>query len=139
MSLYKASRFVRKHLIFPQEVVIEDYHVRTRKRCFPFFWVINEQSIPLSNVASIKLLKGLFFSDIIIENSGGDYPIRIEGFSNRIALKLRQELEMKERKLVGDTSRRKEPQWAPPAYEEEDESDPVEVVPGVKVHGFHGD
>ena len=90
MSRYVASRFVLKHLIFPRVVIIEAFHVRTLKRRFPWFWIVNEQSISLSKVASIKLHKGLLFSDIVIENSGGDYPIKIEGLSNNTAKKFRR-------------------------------------------------
>ncbi len=100
MSRYVASRFILKHLIFPQEVRIEDYHVRTKKRLFPLFWIVNEQSISLSKVASIKLHKGLVFSDVIIENSGGDYPIRIEGLYNSTARRFRADLETCEREFA---------------------------------------
>lgn len=107
MSRYVASRWVmRKHLIFPQETFVEKFHVRTRKRRFPWFWIVNEESIPLTKIAGIKIHKGLFFSDVIIENSGGDYPIRIDGLTNGVARKFRDDLEGRERDLR-ETPRRR--------------------------------
>jgi hypothetical protein len=107
MSRYVASRWVmKKHLIFPQESFVEKFHVRTRKRRFPLFWILNEESIPLTKIASIKIHKGLFFSDIIIENSGGDYPIRIDGLTNKVARRFRDDLESRERDLRVDPPQR---------------------------------
>ncbi len=100
MKRYATSRWIMKHFIFPREIVLDSHHVRTRKRRFPWFWITDEESIPLTKIASIKLHKGLIFSDMIIENSGGDYPIKIEGLTNRSALELRAELENLERKVV---------------------------------------
>jgi hypothetical protein len=136
MSRYVASRWVmRKHLVFPMEIFIEKFHVRTRKRRLPWFWIVNEESIPLSKVASIKIHKGFFFSDMIIENSGGDYPIRIIGVTNAVARKIRAELEIKERAIARDYDRLKRDANAParagdPAdYAEDDEFD-------ITVHAF---
>ena len=139
MSRYVASRFILKQLIFPQNIFIEEFHVRTRKRHFPLFWIVNEQSISLSKVASIKLHKGLIFSDVIIENSGGDYPIRIEGLTNGTARRFRHDLEMKEREMVESTTGRLD--CDKPGSDEECKpgEGPVEVAPGVKVHGLRGD
>ncbi len=135
MSRYVASRFVMRHLIFPQNVLIEDYHVRTTKRRFPWFWILDEQSISLSKVASIKLHKGLFFTDIVIENSGGDYPIRIEGLTNFRARKFREELERQERKLV-DSPTATTPGWAPEPAADIEGEDRIEVSAGIKIHGL---
>jgi hypothetical protein len=134
MSRYIASRFVLRHLIFPQNVLIEDYHVRTTKRRFPWFWIVDEQSISLSKVASIKLHKGLFFSDVVIENSGGDFPIKIEGLTNFRARQFRQELERHERKLM-DHPQDKAPTWAPEAVQPDE--DPYKAGAHVKIHGLN--
>jgi len=139
MSRYVASRFILKQLIFPQNVFIEELHVRTRKRHFPLFWIVNEQSISLSKVASIKLNKGLFFSDVIIENSGGDYPIRIEGLSNGAARRFRHDLETRERGIVEGPADHLDCEGLDPKAGSKPQDGPVEVAPGVKVHGLRGD
>jgi hypothetical protein len=108
MRKFRASRL--KQLIFPQELTIDQYHAMTRKRRFPAFWVVKEESIPLSKLASIQIERGMFFSKLIIENSGGLDPITIGGLWNRSAKEARDLLEMIEREqfrgdisaLVGD-------------------------------------
>jgi hypothetical protein len=52
-----------RQIIFPQEVVIDNVRVLSRKRRFPLFWVVKEESIPLRSVASVQINKGLFFDD----------------------------------------------------------------------------
>jgi len=111
MKRYRASRL--KQLIFPQELIIDKYHVLARKRHFPAFWSVNEESIPLSKLASIQIHRGLFFSKLIIENAGGPYPIIVDGLWNSVAKEVRDLLELIEREmqmredvadLVGDDS-----------------------------------
>ena len=98
MRKYRASRL--KQLIFPQELIIDKYHVLSRKRNFPAFWQVREESIPLSKLASIQILKGMFFSKLIIENAGGPYPIILDGLWNRSASEARELLEMIEREIM---------------------------------------
>lgn len=100
MRKYRASRL--KQLIFPQELIIDKYHVLSRKRNFPAFWQVREESIPLSKLASIQIYRGLFFSKLIIENSGGPYPIILDGLWNRAATEARDLLEMIEREIQSD-------------------------------------
>ena len=127
MNRYVASRWVmKKHLIFPRETFVEKFHVRTRKRCFPWFWIFNEESIPLAKIASIKVHKGLLFSDIIIENSGGDFPIRIDGMTNKVAKKFRDDLESREREirnLQPKPKRKLKPEYYPEPPEPETDYD----------------
>jgi hypothetical protein len=95
MKKYRTSRF--KQLIFPQELLIDKFHVLARKRHFPAFWIVTEESIPLSKLASIQIQRGFLFSKLIIENSGGPYPIVVDGLWNRAAHDARDLLEMIER------------------------------------------
>ena len=97
MRKYRVSRF--KQLIFPQELIIDKFHVLARKRHFPAFWRVTEESIPLSKLASIQLHRGFLFSKIIIENAGGPYPIIVDGLWNRTAHEARDLLEMIEREM----------------------------------------
>lgn len=100
MKRYRVSLW--KQLIFPQELIIDKYHVLTRKRHFPAFWIVTEESIPLSKLASIQIHRGLFFSKMIIENSGGPFPIVIDGLWNGAAREIRDILEMIEREMQKD-------------------------------------
>jgi hypothetical protein len=97
MKRFQSSRL--KQLIFPQQVLIDKYHVLTRKRHFPAFWIVNEESIPLSKLASIQIVRGLLFSKLIIENSGGPYPIVVDGLWNNSAHEVRDLLEEIERRI----------------------------------------
>lgn len=97
MRKYRVSRF--KQFIFPQELIIDKYHVLTRKRHFPSFWLVTEESIPLSKLASIQIHRGFVFSKLIIENSGGPYPIVVEGLWNGAAREARDILERIEREM----------------------------------------
>ena len=93
-SNQKKFRVTRwKQLIFPKELIIDESSVLTRKRKLPAFWIVKEESIPLRSVASIQISRGLFFSSLLIENSGGPYPIQIEGIPNRYATKIRRLIE----------------------------------------------
>ena len=96
---YRVTRW--HQIVFPQELFIDETHVMTRKRHFPAFWIVKEESIPLSKVASIQIIRGLLFSAIIIENSGGPFPIAIKGFANHKAAEIRKVLETYER-LIKD-------------------------------------
>jgi hypothetical protein len=109
MKRFRSSRL--KQLIFPQELLVDKYHVLSRKRHFPAFWIVTEESIPLSKLASIQIHRGFLFSKLIVENSGGPYPIIIDGLWNgpaRAARDLLEEIErgMQNREdvssLVGD-------------------------------------
>ena len=99
MKRYTASRW--KQLIFPQELLIDKYHALSRKRHFPAFWIVTEESIPLSKLASIQIQRGFLFSKLIIENSGGPFPIIVDGLWNRPAREARDLLEMIEREMQG--------------------------------------
>lgn len=100
MKKYRVSRL--KQLIWPQELVIDKFHVLTRKRHFPAFWTVSEESIPLSKLASIQIHRGLLFSRLIIENSGGPFPIIIDGLWNNQAKEARDLLELIERDIMAD-------------------------------------
>jgi hypothetical protein len=105
MRRYQASRL--KQLIFPQVLIIDKYHCLSRKRYFPAFWKVTEESIPLSKLASIQIHRGMFFSKLIIENAGGPYPIIVDGLWNGKAREARDLLEMIEREMQthgGDVS-----------------------------------
>ena len=94
ISNQKKFRVTRwKQLIFPKELIIDECSVLTRKRKFPAFWIVREESIPLRSVASIQISRGLLFSSLLIENSGGPYPIQISGIPNKYVASIRRCIE----------------------------------------------
>lgn len=93
-SIVRKFRVTRWHqMIFPQEITIDNMRVLTRKRKFPLFWLVKEESIPLRSVASVQINRGLLFSSLMIENSGGPYPIAVKGIPNRHATEIRHIVE----------------------------------------------
>jgi len=102
MKKFRVSRF--RQLIWPQELFIDKYHVLTKKRHFPLFWIVSEESIPLSKLASIQIHRGFFFSKMIIENSGGPYPIIVNGLWNGQASEARSILEKIEQQIQNQNS-----------------------------------
>lgn len=92
--IVRKFRVTRWHQLFsPQEITIDNMRVLARKRKFPLFWLVKEESIPLRSVASVQINRGLLFSSIMIENSGGPYPIALKGIPNRHATEIRHIVE----------------------------------------------
>jgi len=102
MKKYRVSRF--RQLIWPQELFVDKFHVLAKKRHFPSFWRVTEESIPLSKVASIQIHRGFLFSKIIIENSGGPFPITVNGLWNSQASNARHILEKIEQEMRNSVS-----------------------------------
>lgn len=98
MRKFRSSRW--KQLIFPHELIIDKFHVLARKRHFPAFWRVTEESIPLSKLASIQIHRGFLFSKLIIENSGGPFPIIVRDLWNGTARQARDLLELIEREMM---------------------------------------
>jgi hypothetical protein len=85
-----ASRFTRGNLWFPTRIVVSPLRVsRVKKRLFGS----NEESISISQVASVKIATGIFWSDIVIESTGGTDPITSHGHRKADALRIRDLVE----------------------------------------------
>jgi hypothetical protein len=87
---FRASRWTRGNLWFPTRIVVSPLRVsRVKRRLFGS----NEESISISQVASVKISTGVFWSDILIESSGGTDPIRSHGHRKADALRIRDLVE----------------------------------------------
>ena len=87
---FSASRWTRENLFFPTRIVVSPLRVsRVKKRWFGR----NEESISISQVASIKISTGIFWSDILIESTGGTDPIASHGHRKADALRIRDLVE----------------------------------------------
>jgi hypothetical protein len=85
-----ASRWTKGNLFFPTRIVVTPLHVsRVKKRIFGS----SEESISISQVASVKISTGMVWSDIVIESTGGTDPITSHGHRKADALRIRELVE----------------------------------------------
>ena len=87
---FTASRWTRGNLWFPTRIVVGPLRVsRVKRRLLGS----NEESISISQVASVKISTGIFWSDIRIESTGGTDPILSHGHRKADALRIRDLVE----------------------------------------------
>ena len=87
---FSASRWTRGNLWFPTRIVVSPLRVsRVKRRLFGS----NEESISISQVASVKISTGILWSDILIESTGGTDPITSHGHRKADALRIRDLVE----------------------------------------------
>ena len=87
---FRASRWTRGNLWFPTRIVVSPLRVsRVKRRLFGS----SEESISISQVASVKISTGVFWSDIVIESSGGTDPIASHGHRKADAVRIRDLVE----------------------------------------------
>jgi hypothetical protein len=87
---FKASRWTRGNLFFPTVLEINDIAVIRRKRSF---FAHSEMSIHLQRVASVRIQTGLFWSEIVIESTGGTDPIQSHGHRKKDARRIKAIIE----------------------------------------------
>lgn len=87
---FTASRFTRGNFFFPTKLVVSPQRViRLKSRLFSS----NEESIPISKVASVHISTGLIWSEIVIESTGGTDPITSHGHRKADAQRIRDLIE----------------------------------------------
>ena len=87
---FAASRWTRGNFFFPTRIVVSPQRViRTKSRLFGS----NEESIPISKVASVHISTGVFWAEIIIESTGGTDPITSHGHRKADAQRIRDLIE----------------------------------------------
>ncbi len=87
---FTASRWTKGNLWFPTRIVVNPLRVsRVKRRLFGS----NEESISISQVASVKISTGIFWSDILIESTGGTDPIASHGHRKADAVRIRDLVE----------------------------------------------
>lgn len=87
---FTASRWTRGNLFFPTRIVVGPLRVsRVKRRLFGS----NEESISISQVASVKISTGVIWSEIVIESTGGTDPITSHGHRKADALRIRDLVE----------------------------------------------
>ena len=86
---FVASRLGGKWFYRPS-VALTDTGVRYTR---PRFVGGYEELIHYKHIASVRIAKGLFFSTVALETSGGSAPIVIDGLTNADARELREGIE----------------------------------------------
>jgi len=87
---FAASRWTRGNFFFPTRIVVSPQRVvRTKSRLFGS----NEESIPISKVASVHISTGVFWAEIGIESTGGTDPIPSHGHRKADAQRIRDLIE----------------------------------------------
>ena len=87
---FAASRWTKGNLFFPTRIVVNPQHViRVKPRMFGS----NEESIGIAQVASVHISTGIFWSDIVIESTGGTDPITSHGHRKADAQRIRDLIE----------------------------------------------
>ncbi|MFL6303995.1 MAG: PH domain-containing protein [Candidatus Sulfotelmatobacter sp.] len=87
---FAASRWTRGNFFFPTRIVVSPQRViRTKSRLFGS----NEESIPISKVASVHISTGVFWAEIVIESTGGTDPITSHGHRKSDAQRIRDLIE----------------------------------------------
>jgi hypothetical protein len=87
---FTASRWTKGNLWFPTRIVVGPLRVsRVKRRLFGS----SEESISISQVASVKISTGIVWSDILIESTGGTDPIASHGHRKADAQRIRDLVE----------------------------------------------
>jgi hypothetical protein len=87
---FTASRWTKGNFWFPTRIVVSPLRVsRVKRRLFGS----NEESISISQVASVKISTGVVWSEVVIDSTGGTDPITSHGHRKADALRIRDLVE----------------------------------------------
>ena len=88
--VFRASRWSRGNLWFPTQVSVTPIAV---VHYTPELFGGREHSMHISHVASVLIDRNLFFSDVLIESSGGTSPVRCHGHKKADAIEMKRLIE----------------------------------------------
>lgn len=89
-DVFRASRMSRGNRLLPTQVLISPTSV---VHYTPGWIGRQEESIHMAHIASVKINTGLLLSDVLIETSGGQSPIRCHGHRKRDAVRMKALIE----------------------------------------------
>ena len=90
MDTFRASRWTKGNHLFPTVIEVSETAVIRRKRS----WLtVNELSIHLSQVASVRIDTGLLWADILVESTGGSDPLTSHGHRKADARRIKELIE----------------------------------------------
>jgi hypothetical protein len=87
---FHTSRWTKGNHLFSTVIEVTDTAVVRRKRSW---FTVNEISIHLSKVASVRIDTGLFWADILVESTGGSDPLTSHGHSKADARRIKELIE----------------------------------------------
>ncbi len=87
---FLASRWTKDNHLFTTVIEVTDTAVIRRKRSW---FTVNEISIHLSKVASVRIDTGLFWADILVESTGGSDPLTSHGHRKVDARRIKELIE----------------------------------------------
>ena len=88
--VFRASRFSRGNFLYPTQVAVTPTSI---VHFTPQLIGGREQSIHMAHVSSVLIESNLFFSDILIETSGGASPVRCHGHRKADAVEMKRLVE----------------------------------------------
>ena len=88
--VFRASRLSRGNLWFPTQVSVTPTSV---VHFTPELVGGREQSMHISHIASVLIDRNFFFSDVMIESSGGVSPVQCHGHRKRDAVEMKRLIE----------------------------------------------
>ena len=89
-EIFTASRWTQGNFLFPTRIFVSPQRVsRIKSKLFGS----NEETIPISKVASVHISTGVLWSAIVIESSGGTDPITSYGHRKKDAQRIRELIE----------------------------------------------
>lgn len=91
---FSASRWTRGNFLFPTRIEVTPERVARIK---PRWFGNTEESMSISNVASVQISNGLLFADIRIDSTGGVMPIMSHGHTKSDARTIRERIEQYQR------------------------------------------
>lgn len=89
-DVFRASRLSRGNRLYPTQVLITPTSV---VHYTPELFGRKEHSIHIVHVASVSIDTNLFFSDVIIETSGGATPVTCHGHRKADAIRMKHLIE----------------------------------------------
>jgi hypothetical protein len=88
--VFRASRLSRGNLWFPTQVAVTPTSV---VHFTPELVGGREHSMHISHIASVLIDRNMFFSDVLIESSGGTSPVRCHGHRKADAVEMKRLIE----------------------------------------------
>ena len=98
-DVFRASRWSRGNHYFPTQVLITPTSVI---HYTPELFGRKEHSIHVVHVASVGIDTNLFFSDVIIETSGGSAPVVCHGHRKADAVRMKHLIEQYQTQIYGE-------------------------------------
>jgi hypothetical protein len=101
--VFRASRWSRGNHLFPAQVAVSPTEV---VQYVPGWVGRREHTIHMAHIASVDISTNLFFSNVVIETSGGSDPVRCYGHRKRDAVEIKRLINQHQTAYYGDKGRR---------------------------------